>query len=92
MDAAADLLRTEKFLTTLDLLAEGIDTDQVVEQNLQTYLRMVERAATDSRFDGPGERPTLSLKPSSYTTAPMDGGGDGNGSKRAIEKICGYAH
>ena len=92
MDVAADLLKKEKFLTTLDLLAEGIDTDQAVDQNLQTYLQMVDRAADDSRFVHDEERPTISLKPSSYTTAPLEAGGDGLRSKESIKQICGHAH
>ena len=91
MDVAADLLLRQNFLTTLDLLAEGIDAPEVVAQNVQVYLQMIDRAASDPRFESPGSRPSVSLKPSSYTTSPMDEGGDANGSKEALLSICEHA-
>lgn len=91
VDVAAKLLEKHGFLTTLDLLAEGIDSKQVVEENVQTYLRMVDAVADDSRFDGAGHRPTLSLKPSSYTTSPFEAGGGAEGSKEALFRICEHA-
>ncbi len=91
VDVAALLLEKHGFLTTLDLLAEGIDSEEIVEQNVLTYLGMVDAVASDSRFDGDGQRPTLSLKPSSYTTSPMEDEGDAKGSKEALFRICEYA-
>jgi proline dehydrogenase len=91
VDVAATLLEKRGFLTTLDLLAEGIDSEAVVEQNVATYLRMVDAVADDARFDGAGHRPTLSAKPSSYTTAPLEHGGDARGSKAALFRICEHA-
>ena len=73
-------------LATLDLLAEDIRTPEQAEQNLATYLRMVDAVAA---LDLPADaRPTLSLKPSSYTTAPMQHGGDASGSGAAIRRIA----
>jgi hypothetical protein len=67
-------LRRERGLwSTLDLLAEDIRTDEQAQQNLDAYLQMVDAAAALPAED----RPTLSLKPSSYTTKPMQHGGDG---------------
>lgn len=78
------LFRDRGLLATLDLLAEDIRTDEQAQRNLDTYLRMV-----DAVGRLPAEsRPTLSLKPSSYTTAPLHEGGDGAGSFDAIRRIA----
>ena len=73
-------------LSTLDLLAEDIRTEAQARQNLDTYLRMVDAVA------GSGlpvaARPTLSLKPSSYTTSPLQLGGDAAGSREAMLQIA----
>jgi proline dehydrogenase len=73
-------------LATLDLLAEDIRTPDQAQQNLDTYLRMVEAAAACPL--PPAARPTLSLKPSSYTTSPLQHGGDAAGSREAILRIA----
>lgn len=79
------LFRERGLLATLDLLAEDIRTEAQVRQNLDTYLRMVDAAAAS---DLPATaRPTLSLKPSSYTTAGRHEGGDGAGSLDAMLAI-----
>ena len=91
VEVAASILSQHGFLTTLDLLAEGIDSEAVVEQNVQTYLKMVDAVADDARFAGDGHRPTLSLKPSSYTTSPLEAEGDAAGSRDAIFRICEHA-
>ncbi|MFM1871293.1 MAG: hypothetical protein RL398_715 [Planctomycetota bacterium] len=77
-------LRKERgLLSTLDLLAEDIRQQPQADRNLATYLDMVDAAAAIPAAD----RPTLSLKPSSYTTKPLHEGGDAAGSYEAIEKI-----
>ena len=77
-------LRAERgLLSTLDLLAEDIREPEQVERNVQAYLDMVDAAAKVRSAD----RPTLSLKPSSYTTAPLHEGGDAAGSREAMEGI-----
>ena len=77
-------LRSERgLLSTLDLLAEDIREPEQVERNVQAYLDMVDAAAKVPSAD----RPTLSLKPSSYTTAPLHEGGDAAGSREAMEGI-----
>ena len=91
VDSAATLWREHHMLTTLDLLAENIDTLQAAEENTRTYLRMIDAVADDPRFADPGIRPTLSLKPSSYTISPMDRGGDAAGSRDAVFAIAQHA-
>lgn len=81
-----DLWRQRGLLATLDLLAEDIHAAEQAERNLATYLQMVD-AAADSDL-GDGARPTLSLKPSSYTTAPLHEGGDATGSMAAMTRIA----
>ena len=70
--------------STLDLLAEDIRTPEQAQQNLDAYLQMIEAAAALPA----DQRPTVSLKPSSYTTAPLQLGGDAAGSWSAMERIC----
>lgn len=89
MDAAADLLQKRKLLTTLDLLAEGITSAELVRQNVTTYLQMVDAVAADARLSG--NRPTLSLKLSSYTTDPLEKGGKAAGSREAVFEIAEHA-
>jgi proline dehydrogenase len=91
IDTAADLLVERGIHTTLDLLAEGIDSQAVVEQNIFTYFEMINAAAADDRFRTAAERPTVSLKPSSYTTVPLEKGGDARGSREAVWRIAEHA-
>lgn len=83
------LFRDRGLLATLDLLAEDIRTAEQAQRNLDTYLRMVDAVAA---LDLPaGARPTLSLKPSSYTTDPLHEGGTAEGSFAAIQRIAARA-
>jgi proline dehydrogenase len=88
MDVAAALWANDGLTTTLDLLAEGIHSPAVVRDNVATYLCMVDAVADDPRFGADGARPTISLKPSSYTIEPFDDGGNAAGSWEAIQTIC----
>lgn len=72
--------------STLDLLAEDIRTDAQAQQNLATYLEMVDAAAASPL--PAAARPTLSLKPSSYTTSPLQLGGDAKGAREALLRIA----
>lgn len=73
-------------LSTLDLLAEDIRTPEQAQQNLGTYLRMVDAVA---RCGLPAAAlPTVSMKPSSYTTSPLQDGGDAEGSREAMFAIA----
>jgi proline dehydrogenase len=91
MDVAAQLWRERGLTTTLDLLAEGIEDAATIEQNVQTYVAMVDAVASDPRFGEGLDRPTVSLKLSSYTLAPLEKGGDGAGSREAAERIIRHA-
>ncbi len=86
MAVVAKLHAERGLLSTLDLLAEDIRTPEQANGNLDTYLRMVDAAAASGL--PPAARPTLSLKPSSYTTSPMQHGGDAAGSREAILRIA----
>lgn len=86
MDAARQLWQRRSLLATLDLLAEDIHEQAQADENVATYLRMVD-AAKAWDLD-PAARPTLSLKPSSYTTAPLQSGGDARGSFEALARIA----
>ncbi|MEM6559355.1 MAG: proline dehydrogenase family protein [Myxococcota bacterium] len=91
IEVAAGNFEVRGLLTSLDLLAEGIDTDSVVAANRQTYLDMIDAVADDPRFIDAAIRPTLSLKQSSYTTAPLENGGDGAGARDAVFAIARHA-
>jgi len=90
MDVAAQLWSSRQLLTTLDLLAEDIEFAELVAQNIQTYRSMIDAVAADDRFSA-GARPTISLKLSSYTTAPLDAGGTAEGSREAVFSLCAHA-
>ncbi|MEZ4273511.1 MAG: proline dehydrogenase family protein [Myxococcota bacterium] len=91
LDVAASLWHERRLLTTLDLLAEDIDSTSQVEGNIATYCDMIDRVAQDSRFADITCQPTISLKLSSYTTAPLEEGGDAAGSREAALHIAAYA-
>lgn len=81
-------LRSERgLLSTLDLLAEDIREPEQADRNLATYMQMIDAAAAIDAAD----RPTLSLKPSSYTTSPLQDGGDAAGSLAAMRQIAARA-
>jgi proline dehydrogenase len=84
--AAADLWSRRGLLTTLDLLAEGIETPAAVRDNVDIYLEMVDAVAEDARFES--ARPTLSLKPSSYAVAPPDAEGNARTAREAMFEIA----
>lgn len=90
----AERLLDSGALTTLDLLAEGIRTEERVQENIRIYERMVDAVADDARFADPESRPTISLKPSSYTLDPLDArpGATAKGSREAIIHIAERAH
>ena len=90
LSAADKLWRERQLLTTLDLLAEDIHKQEVADRNVATYLEMVDAVGAEGRFEN-GSMPTLSLKPSSYTTSPLDRGGDAAGSRKAIARIAEHA-
>jgi proline dehydrogenase len=73
------------------LLAEGIETPELAAQNVQTYRDMIDAVAAGEAFTN-GARPTISLKPSSYTASPLHAGGDGEGSRVAAFALCEHAN
>jgi len=83
MQAVGKLREERGLLSTLDLLAEDIREPEQVRRNVEAYLQMVDAAAALA----PDDRPTLSLKPSSYTTRPLHEGGDAAGSEEAMRGI-----
>ncbi len=88
VDAAVVLLRQRGMLTTLDLLAENISTLAAAADNRRVYEEMIDAVADDPRFTSPLERPTLSLKMSSYTISPLEKGGDAAGAREAVFAIA----
>ena len=90
LETVRRLWRERGVLATLDLLAEDIARPEQAQQNLQTYLRMVDAVAAAGDLPA-AARPTLSLKPSSYTTSPLQHGGDAAGSAAAITAIAEHA-
>jgi proline dehydrogenase len=86
MGVVHKLHRERGLLSTLDLLAEDIRTDEQARGNVDAYLQMVEAVAASGL--SVEDQPTLSLKPSSYTTEPLQHGGDGTGSLAAMQKIA----
>lgn len=91
LDTAAGMLQSDGMLATLDLLAEDIETQAIAQNNLNTYLDMIDAVAADARFTSERVRPSVSVKLSSYTTAPLDKGGDGAGSREAASAIVALA-
>lgn len=81
------LWRERGVMSTLDLLAEDIETEAQARGNLDTYLEMVEGVAGLAALPD-AARPTLSLKPSSYTASPLHQGGDASGCREAIFAIA----
>jgi proline dehydrogenase len=84
MEVVGKLRRERGLLSTLDLLAEDIRLPEQAQRNIEAYLEMVTATAALDIAD----RPTLSLKPSSYTIKPLHEGGDGAGSREAMLKIA----
>jgi proline dehydrogenase len=81
------LWRERSLMSTLDLLAEDIHSEDQVRRNREVYLEMVDGVAALAAL--PAEaRPTLSMKPSSYTLAPLQKGGDGAGALEALTAIA----
>ena len=84
MQVVGKLRKERGLLSTLDLLAEDITLPEQVERNLDAYMKMVAAAAAIPAED----RPTVSLKPSSYTTSPLHEDGDAAGSREAMLQIA----
>lgn len=68
LDAAARLWSERRVRSTLDLLGEDVTDASQVERNVQAYLDLIEAAGRDTRFGAAEARPSISLKPSAFTT------------------------
>jgi proline dehydrogenase len=90
VEVTKTLLEEHGILTSLDMLAEETRTDQEVADFLRIYLRMVDACAA---FPDPATRPSVSIKPSSFTTAPLNGSGhsEAESSRMAIFEIARHA-
>ncbi len=86
MDVVHGLHHNRGLLSTLDLLAEDIRTTEQAKLNVDTYLQMVDAVAASPL--PAADKPTLSLKPSSYTHRPLQHGGDAEGSLAALFAIA----
>lgn len=88
--AAARTLLGQGITTSLDLLYEGITSEAEVATVRRVYADMVEACAG---FEDVQTRPTVSLKPSSFTTRPLERGADMDaaGSEDAIRAIVAQA-
>ena len=86
--AAEDLLARRSLLTTLDLLAENIHTDAEVQGIVQAYEAMIDTlAGARALQESAVGKPTFSIKPSSFTTAPLEKGGDARGSGERVRAL-----
>jgi proline dehydrogenase len=67
---AAEAWETRQLHATLDLLGEDVKTEAQIRANLLTYRTVIEHAADEGRLDR--ARPTVSVKPSAFTTARQE--------------------
>jgi len=95
MEAALQVARSLAsggIATTMDLLAEGITREEEVQEDLALYERLIEAVGKDTSFP-PALRPSISMKPSNFTTSPLDRGpgNDAKGSREHIFHLAGLA-
>jgi proline dehydrogenase len=83
---AAGILEREGLRTTLDLLGESTREAAQVETNGRAYRGLIDSIAADGRFGAEETRPSVSLKPSAFTT------GDPEAAAPAVEAVAGHAH
>lgn len=73
LDVAHDRLSRFGALSTMDLLGEEVRETFEVLRNVAAYERLIDALASDARFRDAGTRPSVSLKPSAFTTgAPAE--------------------
>lgn len=75
LDAAAELHGQRGLLSSLDLLGEGVTRAEQVVENIHRYEDLIDSIAEDVRFGSDGARPSVSLKPSAFTTGDLEGKG-----------------
>ncbi|MGH7163319.1 MAG: proline dehydrogenase family protein, partial [Planctomycetota bacterium] len=86
VQTAARLLAESRTLATLDLLGEDVRDEAQVRRNLDAYERLVGAIATDPRFVDGTSRPTVSVKPSAFTTGPLEA------ASGPVRALCDRAH
>jgi proline dehydrogenase len=69
---AHDRARRFGVLSTLDLLGEDVTELDQVEKKVATYQRLIDALGSDKRFADPARRPTISLKPSMFTSGALE--------------------
>jgi proline dehydrogenase len=72
LDAAAKLWRDRGLLTTLDVLGEEVKEKAKVDANATLYAGVIDALSRDARFKDHPTRPSVSLKPSAFTTGPHE--------------------
>jgi proline dehydrogenase len=78
LDVARRLLGDDLILSSLDLLGESVTERGEIEDNVRTYRQLIDGIAAEPRFVRSGYRPwgsafpTVSLKPSAFTTGPLE--------------------
>ncbi len=92
LGAARSLARESGVAATMDLLAEGITREEEVREILAVYRELIERVAEDDSFPD-RLKPTVSMKPSNFTTSPLDRGpgNDAKGSREHLRELCALA-
>ncbi len=89
---ARALARESGVAATMDLLAEGITREEEVQEDFSLYRELIERIGKDPSF--PEDlRPTVSMKPSNFTTSPLDRGpgNDARGSAEHVTRLAALA-
>jgi len=86
LDTAAGLFRDHGLHTTLDLLGEGVTRPDQVEANIGVYRDLIQAIAADERYQQASDRPSVSLKPSAFTTGALDA------VREPITTIAEHAH
>ncbi len=83
--SSATLNLKSGLLTTLDLLGEDVSGDDQIAQNRQVYENVIHAVSERPGFEDGPWRPTVSLKPSAFTT------GDQNAAFDALQPIVELA-
>ena len=68
LDTAARVWAQAEMLATLDLLGEQVERPDQVEDNVDVYRRLISALSEDARFRDGSRRPSVSLKPSAFTS------------------------
>jgi len=91
LEVAHRLLDQASIQTTLDLLAEEVSDEHRVAENHRAYLDLIDALGKDPRFADKTTRPTVSVKLSSFTLAPLEKGGDASGSREHMLDVAAHA-